>query len=61
MVNILETVLAQTAVRSLNGEPQTPWLSCISNAALVSLKLLLSVGQNISSKKWLRNLSFNED
>ena len=44
----------------MNGELQTPWLSCISNAALLSLKGL-SIGANISSKKWLRDLFFNED
>ena len=46
----LETVVAQAVVGHLNGEPQILWLSCISNAALLSL--LLSAGQNISSKKW---------
>ena len=39
----------------------TRWLSCISNAALLNLKLLLYSGQNISFKKWLRDLFFNED
>ena len=49
----LETVLAQASGREwrggggggyLNGEPQTLPLSCVSNAALLSLKLLLSAG-----------------
>ena len=45
----------------LNGEPQTPRMSCISNAAIPSLKILLSAGQNLSTEKWLRDLFFNED
>ena len=53
----LEIVSGQTVGGSLNGEPQ----SCISNAARVSLILLLSIGENISSKKWLCDLFFNED
>ena len=57
----LETILAETVVGRLNGESLTPWLSCISNAARFSLKLLLSAGRSISSKKWLRDLFFNED
>ena len=56
----LETVLAQTVGSYLNGEPQTPSLSYISNAKLLSFRLLLSAVQN-TSKKWLRNLVFNED
>ena len=47
----LKTVLTQTVVEGLNGEPQTSWLSCISNAALLGLRLLLYVGRNISSIK----------
>ena len=43
----LETVLAEAAGGRLNGEPLTPWLSCISNAALLILKLLLSASRNI--------------
>ena len=50
-LNKLEIVLAQTV-----EEP-----SHISNAALLNLKLLLSAGRNISSKKWLHDLFFNED
>ena len=57
----LETILAETVVGRLNGESLTPWLSFISNAARLSLKLLLSAGRSISSKKWLRDLFFNED
>ena len=45
----------------MNGEPQTPWLSCISNASIFSLKLLLSAGRNISSKERLCDLFYNED
>ena len=56
----LETVLAQTVGSYLNGEPQTPSLSYISNAKLLSFRLLLSAVQN-TSKKWLCNLVFNED
>ena len=41
----LETVLAQTVGEYLNGEPQISWLCCISNAAPLSLKLLLSAGE----------------
>ena len=44
----------------LNDEFQTPWVSCISNAALLSLKLLLFAGQNISFKNDY-NLFFNEE
>ena len=33
----------------MNGEPKIQWLSYISNAALLSLKFLLLVGQNIFS------------
>ena len=40
----LENVLVETVEVRLNGEPQTPWLSCISNAALLSLKILLFAG-----------------
>ena len=57
----LETGFMETVVGHLDGEPQTPWLACIPNAALLSLKLLLSVGRNISSKKWLHDLLLNED
>ena len=57
----LETLLAQTLGGRLNGELHAPLLSSISNAARVSLKLLLSGGQNISTNEWLRNLFFNED
>ena len=57
----LETVLAQTVGSYLNGEPQTPSLSYISNAKLLSFRLLLSAVKNTSSKKWLRSLAFNED
>ena len=57
----LETVLAQTVGKGLNGEPQTPWLSYISNATLLGLNLLLAVGLNISSKIWLRYLIFIKD
>ena len=38
----LESVLAQMLEGRFNIEFQTPWLSCISNAALFSLKLLMS-------------------
>ena len=31
------------------------------NVALLKFKLLLSVDRNISSKKWLHDLFFNED
>ena len=31
------------------------------NVALLKFKLLQSVDRNISSKKWLRDLFFNED
>ena len=56
-----QTILAGTVGGPLNHKPQTPCLSYISNAAVISLKLLLSVGQNISSKKWLCDLSLDED
>ena len=36
-------------------------LSCISNATILSLKLVLSAGRNISSKKWPCDLFFNEE
>ena len=55
----LETVLLHIVEGSSNGEPQTPWLSYISNAAVLSLKFLLFAGQNISSKRWLHDF-FNE-
>ena len=45
----------------LNVECQTPCLSCISNAALLSLELVLSAGRNISLKKWLRDFFLKED
>ena len=57
----LITVLAKTVGGHWNGEPQIPLLSCISNAALLSLKLLLFPGPNVFSKKLVRDLSFNED
>ena len=47
----LETALPQTVEGRLNGGPQTPWLSYISNYAFLSRKLLLSPGRKISSKK----------
>ena len=55
-LNILETALGQTLGECLNDKPQTPWLNSISNAASLSLKLLLSTGQNVSSKNWLHDL-----
>ena len=42
----------------MNGEPHIPWLSCISNAAPLNLKLLLPPGRNISPKKLLCDLFF---
>ena len=33
----------------------------LSNSALLSFKILLSAGRNISSKKWRCNLFFNKD
>ena len=57
----LETPLAQALGGRLNGEPQAPLLTSISNAARLSLKLLLSGGQNISPNKWLRDLFLKED
>ena len=42
-------------------EPQTLWLNCIPNAALLSLKLLQSAGQNNSSEELLHDLFLNED
>ena len=52
----MNDVYSVTIVTTYNDEPQTPWLNCFSNATLLSLKLLLSTGQNISSKQWLRDL-----
>ena len=49
----LGTILPQKAGWCLNGEPQTTWLGYVSNAALLSLKLLLFADWNISSEKWL--------
>ena len=58
----LETVLVQTVRRCLNDKPQTPWVSDIWNAGHLSLKLLLSESENISSSKWFHDLFFfNED
>ena len=57
----LEAVLVQPVGWPSNHEPQTLWLSFISNGVFISLKILLSAGQNISSKKWLCDLSFDED
>ena len=57
----IETVLMETVGGRSTAEPQAPWLSHISNAALLSLKLFLSAGRNISSKKWLHDLFLNED
>ena len=56
-----QTILAETVGGPLNRKLQTPCLSYISNAALISLKLVRSVGQNISSKKWLCDLSLDGD
>ena len=56
----LKTVLAQIVVGRLNDELQRLWLSWISSAALFNLRLLLSVGWNIYSKKWLHDLFFYE-
>ena len=43
----LKTVLVQTVVEHLNGEPQTP-LMLFSNTVLLWLKLVLTVGRNIA-------------
>ena len=56
----LETVLMETVGGCLIGEPQT-YVSCISNAPLLSLNLLLPAAQNTSFKKWLHELFLNED
>ena len=56
----LETVLVQTIGAHLNYEPQTPWLCSISNAAHLSLKLLLS-GRPNTSNNWLHDLFLNEN
>ena len=63
----LEYILAETVVGRLNGESLTPWLSFISNAARLSLKLLLSAGGSISSKNGfviyflMKTLTFTND
>ena len=36
-------------------------LSYISNASILSIKLVLSASRNISSKKWPCDLLFNEE
>ena len=56
-----EIVLEQTVGEHLNGEPQTHLAELDFSAVLLSLQLLLPVGQKISSAKLLCDLFFNED